>query len=527
MRGRKAAINSAFMLIEEGVAVICGFILPRLILKYFGSQYNGLTTSITLFLAGAVLLRSGIGGATRAALYKPLAEKDWTRFSGIVKATDLFMKRIALILAAVIFVFGAIYPLFVRNEFGWFFTFTLFLIIGASSFAESFFGITYMIVLQADQKVWVSNAMRAVCFILNTAVAAFVIINGGGIHAVKLVSATVFVLYPIAISLYVKKRYPIDKSVAPDMSAISQRWDAFWQQVALYVTNGAPMMILTFFSNMLEASVFAVYNMVSQGLLRVVLTVTHGLESAFGNMIAKKEYSTLATNVRVIETLSQTVCAVVYTCAILLIVDFVRIYTKGVEDVDYIRVGFAYVLMIGQYFNGVRLPYQLVVQAAGHYKQTRNASILEPILNIIVSTALVFRFGVLGVAIGTLVATVYRTLQYSIHMSRHIVKRSVWLVGLRTALSAGEFMVVWGIMSAIDHFSPEGALLWLRAPSGYLQWTCKAFVVGGVSVVVVALGTALFYREDAREMLGKIRNVFVKEGRRRRAAVGVEEEKTR
>ena len=76
MRGRKAAINSFFYLLEEVVSVICGFILPRLILSAFGSKYNGLTTSITQFLGAAVLLRSGLGGATRAALYKPLAEHD-------------------------------------------------------------------------------------------------------------------------------------------------------------------------------------------------------------------------------------------------------------------------------------------------------------------------------------------------------------------------------------------------------------------------------------------------------------------
>ena len=93
MRSKRIAINTAFSLLEETVAVVCGFILPRLILVTFGSKYNGLTTSITQFLSCAVLLRSGIGGATRAALYKPLANNNQDELNAIVKATDNFMKK--------------------------------------------------------------------------------------------------------------------------------------------------------------------------------------------------------------------------------------------------------------------------------------------------------------------------------------------------------------------------------------------------------------------------------------------------
>ena len=54
MRGKKTIINTIMSLAEELVAVICAFILPRLILSNFGSAYNGLATSISQFLTFAV-----------------------------------------------------------------------------------------------------------------------------------------------------------------------------------------------------------------------------------------------------------------------------------------------------------------------------------------------------------------------------------------------------------------------------------------------------------------------------------------
>ena len=99
-RGKKAIYNSAASLLAEGIAIVCGFILPRLILSSFGSNYNGLTQSVTQFLSVVALLRAGVGGATRASLYKTLANKDEKQLSATIRATELFMRKVALIFAA-------------------------------------------------------------------------------------------------------------------------------------------------------------------------------------------------------------------------------------------------------------------------------------------------------------------------------------------------------------------------------------------------------------------------------------------
>ena len=498
MRGRKAAINTVFFLLEELVSVICGFILPRLILSVFGSKYNGLTASITQFLGCAVLLRSGLGGATRAALYKPLAEHDTRKLSAIVNATDKYMKRIGLLLATLIVLFAGIYPVLVKREFSWFFTFTLFLIIGAHTFAESFFGITYLIVLQADQKVWISSVMKIVCYILNTLFATILILNGASIHAVKGASSIVFVIYPIVLGIYVRKKYKIDKTIEPDTQSISQRWDAFWHQVAVFVMNNTDVMVLTIFSNMLEVSVYSVYNMVTRGLRRVITAFSGGQEAAYGNMIAKKEYDILRDNVSAMEIVMYTFSTVIYTCSAVLILDFVGLYTKGVHDVNYIRPMFAYVMILAQFFNGIRLPYQLVVQAAGHYKQTRNAVMVEPILNIVLSIIFVFHFGLVGVAVGTLAATIYKTIVFSRYMRKNIVHRHWSITYKRCLLSFAECATIVFILRLLN----------ISVPDNYYQWGFKAIVTGIVSVVIVLCFNLIFFRHDTSMAFIKFKNIF-------------------
>lgn len=90
MRTKKALKNIICEFLLELVTVVCGLIVPRLIIGTFGSGINGLSSSISQFLSYIVLLESGVGGVMRAALYKPLAENDINSISGIIKASERF-----------------------------------------------------------------------------------------------------------------------------------------------------------------------------------------------------------------------------------------------------------------------------------------------------------------------------------------------------------------------------------------------------------------------------------------------------
>ena len=497
-KGKKAVINTLTAILSEAVSVICGLILPRLILGQFGSTYNGLTSSITQFLSVAVLLRAGIGGATRAALYKPLAQGDKEKVDEIMSATNIFMKKVGLLLVVITIFFSCTYPLIVRNDFEWFFVFSLFLIIGLGKVVESLFGITYSIFLQANQKLYVSSLLHIVIHILNTIVAAILISSNASIHMVKLGSSLVYFIYPIGLYLYVNKKYDLNFKAKPDNKAISQRWDAFWHQVSVFVMNNTDVIVLNVFSNLLEVSVYGVYNLVVTGLKGIVLNFTNGLEAAFGNMLVVDSDTNLKRNFSIIEYLIFSVATITYTCAAVLVLPFVSIYTKGIDDVNYIRPVFAYVVIVAQFFNCIRQPYQLIVQAAGHYKQTKVGAIIEPILNIVISVIMVIKFGLVGVAIGTAVATIFRTVQYSVYVNKHIIPGVLKSLVLHCVVSFGSAAAI----IALYYLLPLGEV------KNFLSWFIAAVIAGLISCVIVFITTVLFYRQDGKELFTKLLHIL-------------------
>ena len=96
-RRNKLYLNTITALFNQVVVLICGFILPKYILSYFGSDINGLVTSITRFLSVIAFLELGIGPVIQSNLYKPLADKDTDTISKIVVSAERFYRRIAYI----------------------------------------------------------------------------------------------------------------------------------------------------------------------------------------------------------------------------------------------------------------------------------------------------------------------------------------------------------------------------------------------------------------------------------------------
>ena len=466
------------------VSAVCGFIVPRLILGAFGSAYNGITSSITQFLTCIVLFKTGIAGVTRAALYKPLSEKNEKDISAIFVATQQFMRKLALIFAGGVLVFSAIYPFLVREEFSWGFSASLVLVLSISTFIQYYFGMTWQILLEADQRHGFIYLVQIITTVLNTLMAAFLIRIGSSIHVVKLGSSLAFCMNPLLINWYARRRFKIDRSVMPNQNAIRQRWDAFGQAVAAFVHNNTDVVVLTLFSTVYEISVYTVYYMVCNGLKTLLKTFTSSVGAAFGNMLAKGEQATMQKNMDIFEYVVTTMTTLFFTVAGIMMLPFVSVYTKGVSDANYLRPAFSVIMVLGMAFFCYRIPYQAVIEAAGHYRQTKKGALLEAAVNIVISVITVFKWGLIGVAIGTLIANLIRTVNYVGYLSRHILNRSIWLFLRNMAVSAG--------IAALTVLL-SGALGIIHAES-YLSFFGNALVCALICAALSMLVSFLFYR---------------------------------
>lgn len=496
MRTQKAIYNIISSFVLQIVTIICGFIVPRLIIETFGSNINGLTTSITQFISYITLLESGVGGVVKAILYKPLAQKDNLQISKILKTTEKFFRKIAMIFIVYLFILGIIFPYLINNEFDPVFTFSMVIVIGISTFTQYYFGISYQILLQADQKQYITSALQIGTVILNAILVVILIKLNCNILVVKLVSAGVYVIRPILLNIIIKRKYKIDLKQKEDKSLLKQRWDGLAHHIAFFLHTNTDVVVITLFLGVKEVSVYSVYYMIVSGIEKITNTFSAGIEAAFGNIMANGEKENLKNKFDLFEFISGTITILLFMSAAILINDFVAIYTNGITDVNYNRPILGYMLLLAEASYCIRLPYHTLVTAAGHFKQTKKSAFLEAGINIVLSIILVNFWGIVGVAVATAIAMIYRTIYYVIYLNKNIIYRKISkfykklieiiLVGIESVVTCG--------------------LLCNWTANTYMLWVLKACIVVLIISIIIILNNFIFYKKEQKEFIKFIIN---------------------
>ena len=226
--------------------------------------------------------------------------------------------------------------------------------------------------------------------------------------------------------------------------------------------------------------------MVVRGIKSLIQSLTSGIDSSFGEMIAKNENENLKNKFNIYETLFFTITTIAFSCTYVLITPFVSVYVRGITDVNYVRYLFGYLIVVSEFIWAIRLPYSSLVLAAGHFKQTKVGAWIECVVNIFISLLLVFKFGIIGVAIGTIIAMSIRTIEFIIHTNKKILFRNYNLSIYKILLVVVETIIIIFVYSIIPKFTYNN----------YFNWGLNAFVIFVVSTFIVLFLNTIFYKQE-------------------------------
>lgn len=477
--------NSLMGIVFQISSIIVNFILPRFYLQYYGSEVYGLVCSITQFLAFINIADLGISAVVSSALYKPLAQNDEEKISRILAFARRFFYIAGTVLVLYVGALSVFYPQIVKGKFSSLFTITLLWSMSISQFGQFFLGITYQILLNADQKSYIQLTINTITILLNAFATIIIMISGGSIQFVKLTTSGIFLLRPLLLYLYVKRHYNIDYEVRAKSSDVPQKKSGVIQHITYVVYSNTDVAVLTVLSSLSDVSIYSVYILVNNGIKSFVMAISNSFLPMFGNLIAKEENSKLNKVYVIYEWWIHSICTFLFTICAALIVPFVLTYTKGINDANYYAPLFALLLTISCGFNTIREGMYILIKAAGHYKQTQIATIIEAIINISISIILVFNLGIVGVAIGTVSATVFYNTYEMVYLSKHIVYRELkyFLKQLIVDMIFIMLFVFFSRSIVVKDYS-------------YLAWLQTALVYTGIGLVIELIVQSIFYKDN-------------------------------
>ena len=477
-RKKSVLLTVSSNLFLQFVTVICGFILPTLIIVHFGSAMNGMVSSIKQFISYLNIVEAGVGGAAIVALYKPLAEKNENEQSGIMSATARLYNKSGILFVLLIGILAIFYPLFVDSQIDRITSSSMVLILGITGAVEFFFIGKYRVLLTADKKVYLLSFVRAGATIINTIIAVVLIKIGMNLLVVNLLSSLVYLSRYFIIFWYVKRKYPLlNYRATPNKLAINQSNSVLIHQIGGLVVFNSPFIILTIFCSLTDVSIYSVYAMVFTGLNGILSSFSNGLQAFFGESFVKENIHQTNSMYSKFESIFYVVMTWIYSMTYILIIPFMKIYTQGMNDASYIQLNLAILLILSGLANQLRCPCNLIINAAGHYKQTQMHSLLEAIINVVASVFFTIKFGFVGVVVGSLCSYAYRTIDIIFYANKKLLKRNFMLSLLKVILIMSIFVAFLFFRPFLDYFTVTTMKQW--------------FVYAGVWGVVLSIPACL------------------------------------
>ncbi len=502
MRTKLSIYNSTSAVILQIVNMVVNLILPQVMITVYGSSVNGLVTSIRQFITYFGLVEAGLSGAAVYALYKPLADKNEDDVNGILSAANRFYNISGFIFSALILISAFIYPMITSGQGISTITIAaLVLIIGASGALEFFAVGKYKVLYTADQKSYVIALINAAAVALNAVIILLLAGLGIDIVVVQLVALISFFVRSGLYILYGKRKYPqIDLKVRPMNEALDKRWDSLILQVLGVATTATPVVVTSLMLGFSEASVFVTYNMVFVSVLALLTTFSNGLSAMFGDLLVRDELGILQKAYQQFEYLYYALVTWGYSCAAILIMPFLEVYTARFTDAEYVRPVIAALFVAVGIVSNIKTPQGMLVISAGLYKETKLQSLIQAILVVVFSVALAPFLGIAGVLAGSIISHIYRDIDLIFYIPKTVTKLKPTMTIRRVLrLFVLFFATVLPALYFID-----------MKPENLMQWAIYAIPTAMWAFIVIAGGNILMERSTAAGVVARLKGLLNK-----------------
>ena len=490
-----------FGIISQVVTLLMGIIIPRLLIVNYGSEINGLLTSVRQIFVYVALLEAGIGTAALQALYAPIASKDKARTSQIMAATDRYYKRTGTFYGIAVLLLAFIYPLTVRSDIS---TLTIVAVIifqGMCGVIRYLFQGKFTILLRVDGRSYITTNAATIVNVATHFSQIILILLGFNIIAVQFVYFIINLAQMLYITFYIKKHYKwLDLKCTPDYKALSQSKNVIIHQISGLVFNNTDVLLLTYFCGLKAVSGYSIYTMflsiistavgylgnlyslytlVISCVSNIIDTICSSVEHVLGQAFNSNRKYFLKLQ-EVYETYYLAISFAFFTITLIMFPSFIANYSAGITDVNYQDKYLPYLFVALNVLMYARRTSSQILNFAGHFKQTQWRSVLESTINLVVSISLIPFLGIYGVLIGTITALLYRTNDIIIYANKKILERSP-LPTYRRWLQ--NIIIMIALVVAINKLLPQ--------INGWISWVLNACWVAVICIISFVLVDSL------------------------------------
>lgn len=490
MKYKNGVLSAIFGVVQQLLTLIFGLIVPRLLIRTFGSETNGLLSSLANIYSYLALVEAGVGTTAIQALYGPLGRDDKRSINQIMAATSHYYNRAGFIYLVGVLLIAVIYPLTVPTTIPTGTVVALTILSGAGGVINFWVQGKYMVLLQAEGKKYLMSIVSTVVYVAGNIMKIILLLLGYDVIAIHIGYFIISLLQMVFYYSYIRKGYSwLDLKAEPNREALSQSKAVFVQQIMWMICGNTDILVLTYVAQDLKAvSVYTVYLMIFSAVEKLFSTLFGSFHYLLGQKYNTDRAGYMPLH-RIYESLSMYGSFALYTIAFVLIIPFMNVYTAGITDTQYIDQYLPLLFTFMHLLSSTREASSRVINFAGHFKQMQWRAVAESAINLIISIVLVLKLGIYGVLIGTIVAYIYRTNDIIIYANKKILCRSCWNTYKIVITNVCCFMAIALVFRTID-----------LSVNTFLEFFLKG-IPCGLLICIAYLLVMIIFEKDAASFL--------------------------
>ena len=496
-QGRLAANMTSYAALQI-VNMMVGLFLPRLYLAVYGSEINGIISTVNSFISYFSYLEAGIGLTLIHSLFKPLAENNSEETNGILSYSQKQYKRISSIYFILVVALSLLFPVFSSSEaLGKFEFVSLVFVIGAYGAIDFFTMAKYRVLLTADRKEYVISNAYILAQLLRFVFVWLLLHLNISVVFVKIVPILTLLVRSMILKSYIKRNYPnVSYSVPPttDLSVTSNSWDALLLQISINTSVSLPTIIISQVLGFKEANVYAVYSLVASALISIVSALSSGVAPKMGQNLSCG--SDITESYRIYNFIVSLVIAAVFSTMAVMLIPFVALYTNVVDDVNYIYPLYAVLISAWAALYSYRIPLTAIINAAGIYRENRMNNITNLVIQVVLGIVGALIAGISGLLIVMIIASIQRNIGFGAVNSKKLLHNGV----KSDVLYQGEITLLVCLSGWIANRLLSGITF------GIFLWVAAAALVFAIEVIVCTAVFVITDFDSAKAVLRRLKH---------------------
>ena len=475
MKYKNGILSAVFGILQQLLTLTFGLIVPRLFIRTFGSEMNGMLGTLGSLYSYLALVEAGVGTASIQALWGPLGRNDKRGVNEIMVALSQWYNKAGMIYFSGVVLISVVYPLTIKTSIPFWTIFSVSMLSGMGGVINYWVQGKYIVLMRAEGKKYIMSLVTMANYVASNIIKIVMLLNGFDVVAIHVGYFCLSLCQMLFYLIYIRKNYSwIDLHLPPNKQAMKQSGAVFVQEIARMVCQNTDVVVLTYVAQDLKAvSVYNIYLMVFSTVQKLFTTFFGSFHYLLGQKYNNDKEGYMPMH-RIYEATSMAGSFALYTIAFLMITPFMKVYTAGITDAQYVDPYLPFLFVLMHIMESSREASSRVINFAGHFKQMQWRAVLEAAINLTASIILVIKFGIYGVVLGTIVAFLWRTNDIILYANKHLLHRSSWHTYKIWLLNIAVFALCWFASTFVDlsvnsipHFFLKGGIVGIVVALAY------------------------------------------------------------